>query len=61
MKQEIKPAEDEQPEDAPKIKDGFQVVSGNMFSHAFEPTVTFSPKAAPPVGTVPRKDKSKKE
>lgn len=40
---EGKPAEDEQPEEAPKIKDGFQVVSGNMFSHAFEPTVTVSP------------------
>lgn len=41
---EGKPTEDEQPEDTPKIKDGFQVVSGNMFSHAFEPTVTFSPR-----------------
>ena len=30
--------------DVPKIKEGFQVVSGSMFSHANEPSVTFSPR-----------------
>ena len=37
-------SEDEAREEQPKIKEGFQVVNGSMFSHAFEPTVTFSPK-----------------
>ena len=41
---EGRPIEDESEEDVPRIKEGFQVVDGSMFSHAYEPTVTFSPR-----------------
>ena len=41
---EGKPADEEASEETPKIKEGFQVVNGSMFSHPFEPTVTFSPR-----------------
>lgn len=34
---------DEEDDGIPVIKPGFQVVSGNMFSHAFEPVIRISP------------------
>ncbi len=42
-KLEGKEAEEETREETPKIKKGFQVVSGGMFRHPFEPTVTIKP------------------
>ena len=36
--------EEKPSENTPRIKEGFQVVNGSMFSHPFEPTVTFSPR-----------------
>ena len=36
--------ESESKENAPKIREGFQVVSGSLFNHAYEATVSFSPR-----------------
>ena len=35
--------EDEEPDKALQIREGFQVVSGSLFNHPFEATITFSP------------------
>ena len=39
---EGKPLEDEEPDDVPLLRDGFQVVSGSMFSQMLEPVVRIS-------------------
>lgn len=41
---EGKPSETETGDEKPRISEGFQVVNGGMFSHAYEPFVSFGPR-----------------